>query len=281
MPARAHLLPPRLATVSPATVSLATVSLAAVLLATVSLATWSPGAAFAAESTPPSPQTTFFHANALYKDGQYDAAAKEYEQLLQSGLESGNLYFNLGNAYFKAGDRGNAILAYERARRLIPNDPDLDANLTYAQSSTGARPCVPALWQHLAFPLAHRMATGSLMWTATLFSTLFFLALAAYQLWPRRPRWMISVAAALALCLVIAITSLAEQLLSDGWRRQAVVTAAGDTPARFEPAGTGTVHFVLKEGTLVRITDRREGWLQISRCDGRRGWVEEGAAAEL
>ncbi len=270
-----------LAAVRLAIVWLATVPLAAGLVAVVPLATVSPCAASGAEATPPSPQTTFFHANALYKDGQYEAAAKEYEQLLQSGLESGNLYFNLGNAYFKAGDRGKAILAYERARRLIPNDPDLDANLTYAQSATGASPCVPALWRHLAFPLAHRMATGRLMWTATLFYTLFFVTLAAYQLWPRRPRWMISTAAGLALCSVIATASLAEQLLFDEWQHQAVVTAAGDTPARFEPAGTGTVHFVLKEGTLVRITDRREGWLQIARCDGRRGWIEEAAAAEL
>jgi tetratricopeptide (TPR) repeat protein len=239
------------------------------------------GRALAAESAPLSPQTTFFHANALYKDGQYEAAAKEYEQLLQSGLESGNLYFNLGNAYFKAGDRGKAILAYERARRLIPNDPDVEANLTYAQSLTGASPCLPPLWQRLAFPLAQRMATSRLVWLATASYTLFFFAWAAYQLWPRRPRWLVYVLAALATCVVTTATSLGAQVLSDDWQRQAVIVASGDTPARFEPAETGTVHFVLKEGSLVRVTDVREGWLQVARCDGRRGWIERGAAADL
>jgi tetratricopeptide (TPR) repeat protein len=251
------------------------------LLAVAFLAMSWVGRALATEAAPLSPQTTFFHANALYKDGQYEAAAKEYEQLLQSGLESGNLYFNLGNAYFKAGDRGKAILAYERARRLIPNDPDVDANLTYAQTLTGASPCLPALWQRLAFPLAQRMATSRLVWVAAASYTLFFFAWATYQLWPRRPRWLVYTVAALAVCVVTMATSLAAQLLSDDWQRQAVVVASGDTPARFEPAATGTVHFVLKEGSRVRVTDTREGWLQVARCDGRRGWIEQRAAADL
>ena len=98
------------------------VSTAVVLLLVV-------GSVHAAEPPPVSPQTTFFHANALYKDGQYTAAASDYEQLRNAGLESGNLYFNLGNAYFKAGQRGKAILNYERAHRLLPSDPDVEANL--------------------------------------------------------------------------------------------------------------------------------------------------------
>lgn len=237
--------------------------------------------ALAAESAPPSPQTTFYHANALYKDGQYDAAAKEYEQLMHAGLESGNIYFNLGNAYFKAGERGKAILNYERARRLIPNDPDLEANLVYAQSSTGADACVPALWQRLAFPLAQRMSTGRLVWTASAVYTLLLLGLAAYRLWPRRPRWLAYGSTALGILVLVATTSLGQQLMSDDWQRAAVVVASGDTAARFEPADNGTVHFTLKEGSLVHILDTREGWLQIARCDGLRGWVENKNVEEL
>jgi tetratricopeptide (TPR) repeat protein len=235
----------------------------------------------AAESTPVSPQTTFFHANALYKDGQYEAAAQEYEQLLRSGLESGNLYFNLANAYFKAGERGRAILNYERARRLMPGDPDLAANLSYAQSLTGADPCPLPLWRRLAFPLAHRMASSGLLWATTASYTLLFCALAAYRLWPRRPRWILYGVVTLGMCVVMTATSLGERLFTDEWQRQAVVIASGDTPARFEPAESGTVHFVLKEGSLVSVNETRPGWLQVSRCDGRRGWVEKDAAVGL
>jgi Tetratricopeptide repeat/Bacterial SH3 domain len=235
----------------------------------------------AASGAPPSPQTTFFHANALYKDGQYDAAAKEYEELRQVGLESGNLYFNLGNAYFKAGEKGKAILNYERARRFIPGDPDLEANLAYAQSLTGAEACTPVLWQRLAFPLAQRASTGRLVWAASGLYTLLLISLAVYRLWRKRPRWLVYMSWALGVLVIVVSTSLAQQVLADDWQRHAVVVETGDTPARFEPADNGTVHFVLKEGSRVRILDTREGWLQIARCDGHRGWIPKPSVEEL
>ena len=238
------------------------------------------GSAHAVEP-PASPQTTFFHANALYKDGQFTAAAAEYEQLLRSGLQSGNVYFNLGNAYFKAGQRGKAILNYERARRLMPSDPDLDANLVYARSLTGAETCAPPVWERVAFPVAHRIATGQLVWLTSALYTLLLLGLAGSRLWPRRPRWLLYAGVALAALVAVTSTSLAEQVLGDDWQRQAVVIASGDTPARFEPADNGTVHFSLKEGALVRILDTRQGWLQIARCDGRRGWLPKDAVEDL
>jgi tetratricopeptide (TPR) repeat protein len=240
-----------------------------------------PGAARAAEPAEPSPRTTFYHANALYKDGQYEAAAKEYEELLQSGLVSGNLFFNLGNAYFKAGERGKAILSYERARRLIPGDPDLNANLAYAQSLTGAEPCSQALWQVVVFPLSHRVTTHRLVWAASAVYTLLLLVLAGYRLWPARPRWLIYAATGLAVLVLIISTSLAQQVLTDDWQPQAVIISGGEAPTRFEPAENGTVHFVLKEGSLVRVVETRDNWIEVARCDGRRGWIEKSAIEEL
>ena len=236
------------------------------------------GAARAAE---PSPRTTFYHANALYKDGQYAAAAKEYEEIEQSGLASGNLYFNLGNAYFKTGEKGRAILNYERARRLIPGDPDLSANIAYAQSLTDADACSPALWQVVVFPLSHRVATHQLVWVTSALYTLLLLVLAGYRLWPARPRWLVYVASGLAVLVLISSTSLAQQVLTDDWQPRAVVISSGDAPARFEPAENGTVHFALKEGSLVRVVETRDSWIEVARCDGRRGWIEKSAIEEL
>jgi tetratricopeptide (TPR) repeat protein len=240
-----------------------------------------PGLARAADPTEPSPRTTFYHANALYKDGQYEAAAKEYEEIQRSGLASGNLYFNLGNAYFKAGEKGKAILNYERARRLIAGDPDLNANLAYAQSITGADACTPPLWQVVAFPLSHRVATHRLLWATSALYTLLLLALAGYRLWPARPRWLVYGAAGLAVLVLISSTSLAQQVLTDDWQPQAVVISRGEAPTRFEPAENGTVHFVLKEGSLVRVVEARDNWVEVARCDGRRGWIERSAIEEL
>jgi Tetratricopeptide repeat/Bacterial SH3 domain len=240
-----------------------------------------PCTAQAATAAPPSPKTTFFHANALYRDGHYAAAAREYEELRRAGWISGNLYFNLGNAYFKAGDKGQAILNYERARRLLPRDPDVTANLAYARSLTGAAACRPALWRRAAFPLARRVTTSGLAWTSSILYTLLVFGLVAHRLWPRRPRWLLYAAVTMGVLAVVAGASLADRVIGDDWRRQAVVVQQGDTPARFEPADNGTVHFTLKEGARVTVLDRRPGWRQIARCDGRRGWVEAKSVAPL
>jgi len=227
-----------------------------------------------------SPQTTFFRANALYKDGQYAAAAQEYEQVLQSGVHSGPLYFNLGNAYFKAGDPGRAILNYERAARYLPRDPDLLANLSYAQSLSGTTTCPAPLWRRLGFPLAARMSTLQLALLVTGLYTLLFLGLAAHRLWPQRPRWLLYLTVGLAIGLLESGSSLAYQIFTNR-QPAAVVVRTGDTPVRFEPADSGTVHFVLKEGSLLRVLDQRDGWLQVSRCDGRRGWIERASVETL
>jgi len=244
--------------------------LAACLLATIAVA--QPDAS--------GPQTTFFRANALYKEGKYAEAAGEYEHLARSGVESGPLYFNLGNAYFKAGDHGRAILNYERAVRFMPGDPDLLANLSYAQSLSGSTTCAPPLWRRVAFPLSDRMSTHRLGWITTALYTLLFLVLATQRLWSPRPRWLLYVAATLGILLIVSGSSFAYQALADR-RPAAVVTRGGEASVRFEPAESGTVHYTLKEGSLVRVLEPREGWLQVERCDGRRGWIERGAVENL
>ena len=237
--------------------------------------------AHAAESMQATPQTAFFQANALYAQGSYTQALQAYEQLLASGLESSPLYFNLGNAYFKTGQTGHAILNYERARRLAPGDTDIETNLVYARSLTGAAACTLRLWQRLTFPLTHQVSTTALVWLTSGAYSLCLLAFAGYRLWPRRPRWLVYVAVGLIGVGVIVGSSLAHQLFVDDWQRPAVLLAAGETPIRFEPSETGTEHFVLKQGALVHILDTRSDWHQIARCDGRRGWVAAENVGEL
>jgi tetratricopeptide (TPR) repeat protein len=99
------------------------------------------------------PSALFIRANGLYGDGKYAEAATAYEQILAQGIESGAVQYNLGNAYLKAGDVGRAVLAYERARRLIPGDPDLAANLGFARESARDVP-------ETSLPGAHRVPAG-------------------------------------------------------------------------------------------------------------------------
>ena len=73
-------------------------------------------------------------ANRLYEDGQFAQAAQAYQQLADQGFADSALFFNLGNAYFKQGDYGRAILNYRRAEQLAPRDEDIAANLALARA---------------------------------------------------------------------------------------------------------------------------------------------------
>src|SRR4029453_14353324 len=113
----------------------------------------------AAEETP---QALFFRGNALYADGRYADAAAAYEQILAKGVASTSTYFNLGNAYLKENQLGRAVLAYERAARLAPGDPDLRANLAFAREQAGAPPS-ERWWRRILFRLAATGSTGTLV----------------------------------------------------------------------------------------------------------------------
>ena len=80
------------------------------------------------------PNQLFYTGNHYYQARDYIKAVEEYVKLLDMGIENGNLYYNIGNGFLKLGKVGYAILCYEKARRLIPHDSDLKANLVYARS---------------------------------------------------------------------------------------------------------------------------------------------------
>jgi tetratricopeptide (TPR) repeat protein len=241
-----------------------------------------PAAALNAPSgaTADSPNTIFFRGNTLYGEERYAEAAAEYERILAAGRESGNLYFNLGNAYFRAGDVGRALLNYERARRLIPRDPDLLANLGYARTRAGIGEDRPRL-VHLAFPLADRANTDELLLVTSVAYTALMLLLVVRRLVPRARRGLSMGVFAVGAVLVIVLASTAYRVRTVELPRYAVVIARGDTSVRFEPSTTGTTYFQAKPGTLLRVLAERETWAQVARSDGTRGWIEREAVAAL
>jgi len=104
------------------------------LLIFILLLYFSGGSCFAADK--PSAEELYFEANRAYKEDRYPEAIDGYLQLIGQGYVNGHLYYNLGNAYFRAGQIGRAILNYKRARLLIPRDADLNFNLHYALDQT-------------------------------------------------------------------------------------------------------------------------------------------------
>jgi tetratricopeptide (TPR) repeat protein len=227
-----------------------------------------------------SPNAVFFRANGLYGQERYAEAAAEYEQVLAAGNESGHLYFNLGNAYMKANDIGHAILNYERALRLIPRDADLHANLTFARSLTGQDDRTP-IYARLLFPLAGSLGADELWCAASVAWIVFMLLLIAGRLAPGWQRATRGGAIAAGIALAIIFASASYRLATIDLPTYAVVVSKEDATVRFEPSATGTAHFQSKPGSVLRLLGGREDWAQVSRGDGRRGWIERALLATL
>jgi len=210
----------------------------------------------------------------------YRKAALRFERLVrEGGIQNGKLEYDIGNAYFRMGDLGRAILHYRRAERTIPNDANLLQNLAYARSrrldrieeEERTRVLKTLLFWH--YDLAPR--TRALVFAAAF--ALFWVG-AGVRLVLRRqpPRWCLGLLAALAL-LVLG------SLLADAYREATVregVLLAPEVVARkgdgetFQPSFQEPLH----AGTEFRLLDTRGDWLQIRLPSGQTCWVPGGTA---
>jgi len=226
------------------------------------------------------PIAAFYRGNALYAEGRFADAAAAYESALAGGQESAALYYNLGNAYMKDGRPGPAVLNYERARRLAPADVDVRTNLAFALEGQQLAPAESPWWK-LALPLAERAGSGALAAAAVALYALVLAALAVRLLWPAARTPATRAALVAAALLLFAGANLGYRVAVYDLAEDAVVTAAGETPVRFEPSDDGTAHFTVVEGTLLHVLETRDGWLQVARGDGRRGWIPADACTRL
>lgn len=226
------------------------------------------------------PRTAFFHANAAYEEGRYEDARALYERLIADGWASGELYYNLGNACFRAHQLGCAILNYERARRRLPRDPDVGANLDLAREKAGVAPPPDPLWPRLLFPTAAvldlREATVAALgaWWAAWAAVAVGVVLSG----ARRAARVTALAA--AVCWAVLASGAAYRSLFIE-APAAVVVASGRTAVRFEPRTAGREHFRVREGEFLWLEERRNGWWKIRRADGQRGWIPAAAVEPI
>src|SRR5579862_8473067 len=108
------------------------------------------------------PTSAFDSANRLYEQGKFDEAAASFEKLVQAGFVSEALYFNWGNALFKAGRIGRALAAYQQAEKLSPRDPDVRANLQFARNQVQG----PTLLPHRIFRWLGNLSLNEWTWLA-------------------------------------------------------------------------------------------------------------------
>ena len=236
-----------------------------------------PNPAQAAESYPDSLWRAGVEA---YCAGDYASALLDWEQVRSAGLVSRELYYNLGDAYFKNGELAPAILWWERALRLDPSDADVRYNLEYARALTQDRiDEVPEIffeqWGHaLCYLLpSNTWAVLSLIGLA-LTAALALLFLLGSSSGKRRLGFFAGIA---ALLLTLLCWDMAQWQRTEARRQDMAIVMRPVSSVKSSPSADGAKDlFILHEGTRVRILDNVSGFSNIELADGRQGWIPSG-----
>jgi len=232
-----------------------------------------PPATRAATTNAPNAAEAFDQANKLYEQGKFAEAATAYEQLAAAGRPTTAVWFNLGNAAYKAGHLGRAIAAYRLAERHEPRDTVLRANLQFVRGKVYAdeKSHVP-IWQSCV-----RLATlneWSILTSAWLW--MFFAVLACSEF--TRSRYF-KTAAAIFLGFTLSLAALAAAL-SDARTPEAVVVVKEAT-ARFGPLDESQAAFQLRDGAEVTALSFKDQWVEVRDAEKRSGWMRRDALMVL
>lgn len=232
-----------------------------------------PVPAVARDSDPEQDHTRpFIAALEAYKNGDYGAAIEGFSDIVRSGVANGKLYYNLGNAYLKNAKLGPAILWYERALKLLPNDPDLIFNYQYARSLTKDAPEEGSPLLRILFFWKYQLSSRAVALAAVGCSLIFWTALIAWQFTRRRSiRWIVIAAAAPALIFVL---TAGVNYYESAHRRKAIVLPS-QAAVRSGLQQGSTELFKLHAGAKVTVLKSLKDHYQIRYSNDKIGWVPE------
>ena len=236
-----------------------------------------PLGAQAAESYPDS---LFRSGVEAYSAGDWTQALSDWNDVAATGLRSRELYFNLGNAYYKSGEIAPAILNYERALRLDPSDADVRYNLEFARSMTQDRiDEVPEFILKTWLRKVNYLLSSNAWAVLSLFLLALTLALLLlFLLGPtagvRRTGFFTGIA---ALLLTLMCWGFARSQKADAERHDTAIVMRPVSSVTSSPSSDAAKSlFILHEGTKVKVLDEVSGFTDIELSDGRRGWIATG-----
>ena len=229
-------------------------------------------------------QNGFEKGNALYQKGEYEAAISAYESVLNGKQQSAEVYFNLGNCYYKLNKVAPAIYNYEKALVFHPNDSEIRNNLKFAQKMTiDEIKEVPKVgFAKLLRDFTAIFHYDSWAWIAVSLSTLFLLFFVGYYfsqitLWKRI--FFIGMFVLVFLILISVLAAIFEKD-HDVNERPAIIFAEV-AEVKGEPKASSSDVFVLHEGTKVYIKETLDNWRKVELTDGSEGWMESSSLKEV
>ena len=220
--------------------------------------------------------TDFAKANQAYAQGHFKEALDGYEALVRSGQWSANLFYDLGNAYFRTGDFGRAILNYERALSLERHHPEAAANLQIARDGARALEMQQGwLERHMQFGSVNQYSTVAAiaLWLGIFVALMLIFA-------RRRSATMMTV---LIFCfLVCAVSIYAVYTIERGSKGYALaIVTDTDVQARLATADTANSVLALPPGSEIKVLSTRGDWVYAALPNNLRGWIPAKGAEQV
>jgi tetratricopeptide (TPR) repeat protein len=219
-------------------------------------------------------------ANRAFTAGNYDEAAKLFQQIVTTRGYSAAVCFDLANAESKAGRTGDAILNYERARYLAPGDRDINLNLQAARKKAGLEPNPFRWWQIVLLSINWTiwldiMGGVLVLIFVAVIGTTYVPALATVLKIPVRPlrnTFRLILFAGIPFCLLMGFIELSTIGFNN--RIEGVIVAPKSATLRLSPFATADTIGTIPEGELVTVENRHNDYLWIEARDHHFGWIE-------
>ncbi|WP_317130347.1 tetratricopeptide repeat protein [Changchengzhania lutea] len=218
----------------------------------------------------------FEQGNTLYNAGKYAEAIDKYETILETNVQSSDLYFNLANAHYKLDNIAPSIFYYEKALLLNPNDSDIAHNLAFAKNMTvdaiddipdaGFSKLVKSITNITSFNTWAKFSIAFAIGFVVLFLSYYF----AHATLKKRLAFIVSLTCLFLMCVTLVLAFNKQSLDK---RNNPAIVFAQESQVKSEPNNRSEEVFRLHEGTKAQVLDTVSNWKKIKLADGKTGWI--------
>ena len=225
----------------------------------------------------------FERANKNAEDSKFLEAIEKYELLVEKGFISGNLYYNLGNAYYRTNQLGFALWAYYSAQRLIPRDPDLLHNIKVAQAKCVDRIELPK--SIFLFDFLLKIETFVRLVELNILGSILFFIISLLILLKKTDLVSINiinylVSLLVTLFLIVNVLALRKYIIENK-EKYSIVISNSVSVFSGPKDNQNSILFLVNEGLKVKLNNYQEKWVEIELIDGKKGWANTFSVREI
>lgn len=218
------------------------------------------------------------NANNLFKNNSFEEAAEIYKELIESGYNNDALNYNLGNCYYKLGKIGLAILHYERALLLNPNDEDIIHNLEFTRTRLSNKiEEVPRFflfeWWDNTINLFSLNSWIMVSFIFFLFVLIFLTSLISGR-FTKYSRLIFMLLFTFVIFLFFGLSASIGKYYQLNNRNYGIILLT-NVNVKNAPNEKSKDSFIINEGIKVKLEDKVDNWIKIKLADGKVGWVLE------